>query len=63
MTMLACTGKSFVTLFFIFVIILACQVHVQCKVDSYFYIYDWPKELDDVWPPPGATLHNKSGYR
>jgi hypothetical protein len=29
---------------------------------SYFYIYDWPSYLDDVWPPPNATLHAKSGY-
>jgi hypothetical protein len=29
---------------------------------SYFYIYDWPSYLDDVWPPPNATLHPKSGY-
>ena len=27
-----------------------------------FYIYDWPSYLDDVWPPPNATLHKKSGY-
>jgi hypothetical protein len=29
---------------------------------KYFYIYEWPKELDDVWPPANATLHHKSGY-
>ena len=29
---------------------------------SYFYIYEWPPFLDDVWPPPNATLHAKSGY-
>lgn len=27
-----------------------------------FYIYDWPAYIDDVWPPAGATLHNKSAY-
>lgn len=29
---------------------------------SYFYIYEWPSFMDDVWPPPNATLHTKSGY-
>lgn len=29
---------------------------------AYFYIYDWCKEFDDLWPPPGAVLHNKSSY-
>jgi xyloglucan galactosyltransferase MUR3 len=32
------------------------------KRDKYFYIYEWPSYLDDVWPPPNATLHVKSGY-
>jgi hypothetical protein len=30
--------------------------------NSYFYIYDWPREFDDLWPAPGTVLHNKSGY-
>ena len=29
---------------------------------KYFYIYEWPSELDDVWPPANSTLHHKSGY-
>lgn len=29
---------------------------------SLFYIYEWPSYLDDLWPPPNATLHAKSGY-
>ena len=29
---------------------------------SLFYIYEWPPYLDDLWPPPNATLHAKSGY-
>ena len=30
-----------------------------CKI----YIYDnWPHELEDVWPPAGATLHPEAGY-
>ena len=40
------------TLFFI--------LYPLCK--SYFYIYEWPSDLDIVWPPPGAKLHSKSGY-
>jgi hypothetical protein len=44
--------------------------HIQGALSSsssendikYFYIYEWPKELDDVWPPANATLHHKSGY-
>ena len=27
-----------------------------------FYIYDWPSYMDDVWPPEGVKLHNKSAY-
>jgi hypothetical protein len=27
-----------------------------------FYIYEWPSYLDDVWPSPNNTLHEKSGY-
>jgi len=27
-----------------------------------FYIYDWPGYIDDVWPPDGAKLHNRSAY-
>ena len=30
--------------------------------DKFFYIYEWPSYLDDVWPPENATLHKKSGY-
>lgn len=30
--------------------------------DAKFYIYEWDKNLDDVYPPPGATLHPKSAY-
>lgn len=50
------SGSSLLCIFLI-IIILICQGQ-----GSYFYIYDWPKELDDVWPPAGAALHNKSGY-
>ncbi len=27
-----------------------------------FYIYDWPAYIDDVWPPKGGQLHNRSAY-
>ena len=29
---------------------------------KYFYIYDWPKPLRDVYPPPGAVLHPTASY-
>jgi hypothetical protein len=32
------------------------------KENKFFYIYEWHKDLDDVWPPAGAKLHPKSGY-
>ena len=39
---------------------------VLCSIfpikSNYFYIYEWPDLLDDVWPPMDATLHRKSGY-
>lgn len=28
----------------------------------FFYIYDWPPELGDVYPPKNATLHKSSTY-
>ena len=30
--------------------------------DPMFYIYEWPREFDDVWPPPGSELHKKTRY-
>ena len=27
-----------------------------------FYIYEWPEELNDVYPPKNATLHPSSTY-
>ena len=35
---------------------------VLSSPDKFFYIYEWPSYLDDVWPPENATLHVKSGY-
>ena len=43
-------------------IFLIVFVIVSVRSEKYFYIYEWPDELDDVWPPPNATLHKKSGY-
>ena len=32
------------------------------KGDAMFYIYEWPPELGDVYPPPGAKLDKYSKY-
>ena len=29
---------------------------------KYFYIYEWPNELQDVYPPPGAILDPHASY-
>ena len=29
---------------------------------KYFYIYDWPEYMSDVWPPDNASLHVESPY-
>jgi hypothetical protein len=29
---------------------------------KYFFIYDWPMPLRDVYPPPGAELHPTASY-
>ena len=29
---------------------------------KYFYIYDWPQKMRDVYPPLTATLHNETTY-
>jgi hypothetical protein len=31
-------------------------------ISAKFYIYEWPSEFDDVWPPENSILSNKSGY-
>jgi hypothetical protein len=33
-----------------------------CFAKPFFYIYEWPSALDDVWPPAGGPLHKTSGY-
>ena len=35
---------------------------VLASHDQFFYIYEWPEYLDDVWPPVNASLSTKSGY-
>lgn len=30
--------------------------------DAAFYIYDWPSDLGDVYPPAGAVLDKTSKY-
>lgn len=30
--------------------------------EAYFYIYEWPDQLMDVWPREGAKLHPETPY-
>ena len=46
-------------LFILLILINIIYVHSEKK---YFYIYEWPSELDDVYPPPGAVLDKKASY-
>ena len=43
-------------------LILLSGFDVLFAHEKLFYIYEWPQYIDDVWPPQGATLHNKSAY-
>jgi hypothetical protein len=43
-------------------VLLLCRVHAVFDPTKKFYIYDWPTYIDDVWPPDGAQLHNRSAY-
>lgn len=43
-------------------LISATDVSTNNHTQKYFYIYDWPKKLRDVYPPAGALLHNTSSY-
>lgn len=47
--------------YFSWLLLLSLSICSFCQ-EKYFYIYEWPSELDDVWPPQGAVLHNRSGY-
>ena len=40
---------------------------IQCKSfenspQRFFYIYDWPEYMSDVWPPENSPLHSESPY-
>ena len=47
------------------VLLAALPVHTHAATDGpkgKFFIYDWPDELADVYPPPGAALDTVSSY-
>ncbi len=44
-----------------FLLFVACFAALALG-DSYFYIYDWPDYMSDVWPPDQAPLDPKSPY-
>ncbi len=45
------------------IILLAPNLIVSKPSDgAYFYIYEWPEELNDVYPPAGAQLDKASKY-
>lgn len=57
---------SFISSYFLLTISLLISISdlatpVATKVGKY-YIYPWPNELHDVYPPPNATLHSESTY-
>lgn len=51
---------------YLVLLLMVSSVLVSLQSDDgnkkYFYIYEWPDSLDDVWPPVNQTLHRKSGY-
>jgi hypothetical protein len=47
--------------FILTVLLMPCVVISQSN-KKYFYIYDWPMPLRDVYPPPGAILHPTASY-
>jgi hypothetical protein len=44
------------------ILLLTALWGLQSSAKLYFYIYDWPSMLDDLWPPDQYPLHPKSGY-
>ena len=36
--------------------------HSSALSQPKFYIYDWVEIFNDLWPPSGAVLSNRSGY-
>ncbi len=47
--------------FAVHIIVLMVFVKIGTSKPS-FYIYEWPLEFDDLWPPEGAKLFAGSGY-
>ena len=48
------------------IVLFLCCVHGKPFENSpprYFYIYDWPEYMSDVWPPDKAPLHDESPYK
>lgn len=50
----------------LWVILLCCVFLIYSKeqkpLEGFFYIYEWDKELGDVYPPAGKELHPQSSY-
>ena len=54
-----------VTIFFatmLRILVLICMLFNFANGDAFFYIYEWPTDLGDVYPPPGAKLDKESKY-
>lgn len=47
---------------FLCILLQVSLLIVSTNGDAYFYIYEWPKDLADVYPPPGAVLDKNSKY-
>jgi len=48
------------------IVLFFCCTHGKANENSpqrYFYIYDWPEYMSDVWPPDKAPLHDESPYK
>ena len=48
-----------------FFALLLFPIKITCHRENKkpcFYIYEWPEEFDDLWPPAGANLSARSGY-
>lgn len=52
------------TYFFVQLLLLLQSISLTVSEPGkkYFFIYDWPTPLRDVYPPPGATLHAEASY-
>ena len=47
---------------FALALLLAVFGCLEVHSKKFFYIYDWPEYIDDVWPPMDGPLHEKSAY-